>query len=90
MNDVRVTPSKTGHAHSEMSEPDGPEFSKDLLRGAAAIAVFIFGDRKHRRKVFHLWATSRAPFFKMGSMICARRSVLLKWVADEETQRGGH
>ena len=65
------------------------EFSKDLLRGAAAISEFIYGDRGHRRKVYYLWATSRAPFFKIGSMICARKSVLLKWIRDQESRRSG-
>ena len=60
------------------------EFSKDLLRGAEAIAEFLYGDRKLRRKVYHLVATSNLPVFKLGSMICARRSALLKWVRDQE------
>lgn len=57
---------------------DDEEFAKDLLRGAAAIAEFLFGDRKFRRKVYHLAKTSNIPVFKMGSMLCARKSVLRK------------
>jgi hypothetical protein len=37
-----------------------------------------------RRKVYHLVATSNLPVFKLGSMICARKSVLLKWVEEQE------
>ena len=69
-----------------MTEPGG-EFAKDMLRGAEEIAEFLYGDAEQRRKIYHLVATSHLPVFKLGSMICARRSVLLKWV---ETQEGRH
>lgn len=61
-----------------------PEFSADLLRGADQIAEFLFGAASERRKVYHLAETSRLPVFRLGSMLCARRSVLLEWVADQE------
>jgi hypothetical protein len=60
------------------------DFAQDLLRGAEEIAEFLFGDQKLRRQVYHLAATSTLPTFKLGSMICARKSVLLKWVEDQE------
>jgi hypothetical protein len=60
------------------------EFAKDLLRGAEEIAQFLYGDPELRRKVYHLVATSNLPVFKLGSMICGRKSVLLKWVEDQE------
>ena len=66
-----------------MVEPD-PEFAKDMLRGADEIAQFLFGAETQRRKVYHLVATSNLPVFKLGSMICARKSVLLKWVEEQE------
>jgi hypothetical protein len=66
-----------------MSEHD-PEFAKDLLRGAEAIADFLYGDVKLRRRVYHLIGTSNLPVFKLGAMICARKSVLLQWVKDQE------
>jgi hypothetical protein len=66
-----------------MSETE-VEFSKDLLRGADAIAEFLFGDAKQRRKIYHLTETSNVPHFKLGSMICARKSVLLKWIEEQE------
>lgn len=65
-----------------------PEFAQDLLRGAGEIAEFVFGDRKLRRKVYHLAATSNFPVFKLGSMICTTRSAVLKWVADQQARRG--
>jgi hypothetical protein len=63
-----------------------PEFAKDMLRGAEEIAQFLYGDRESRRKVYHLVATSNLPVFKLGSMICARKSVLLKWVTEQEAR----
>jgi hypothetical protein len=66
-----------------MTEHD-PEFAQDMLRGADAIAQFLFGDGRERRKVYHLAGTSNMPVFKLGSTICARRSVLLKWIKDQE------
>jgi hypothetical protein len=60
------------------------DFAQDLLRGAEEIAQFLFGDQKLRRQVYHLAATSTLPTFKLGSMICARKSVLLKWIEDQE------
>jgi hypothetical protein len=80
--------SKNGYLGVAMIETQ-VEFSKDLLRGAAAISEFLYGDPGHRRKVYYLWATSRAPFFKIGSMICARKSVLLGWITDQERRRCG-
>jgi len=60
------------------------EFAADILRGADEIAHFLFGERQERRKVYHLVATSHLPVFKLGSMICARRSVLLKFIEEQE------
>jgi hypothetical protein len=61
-----------------------PEFADDLLHGVEVIAQFLFGDRKLRWKVYHLVATSNLSTFKLGSTICARKSVLLKWMKDQE------
>ena len=58
-----------------MSERRIPIISDDMLRGADEIAEFFYGDKEQRRKVYHLVATSNLPVFKLGSMICARRSV---------------
>jgi hypothetical protein len=66
--------------------PDEIEFSDDMIRGAGQLAHFLFGSPRLRRKAYHLVATSNLPVFKLGSMICARKSVLLKWVHDQETR----
>jgi hypothetical protein len=68
---------------------DDPKFSDDLPRGAEAIAQFLFGDPGQRRKVYHLAATSNLPVFKLGSTLCARKSVLLQWVKAQEERRAG-
>jgi hypothetical protein len=60
------------------------EFYEDTLRGADEIAEFLFGSARERRKVYHLAETSRLPLFRLGSVLCARRSVLLEWVRAQE------
>jgi hypothetical protein len=67
---------------AKMTDHD-EELAKDLLRGAQEIARFLFGDSTQRRKVYHL-VNSKLPVFKLGSMLCARKSVLLKWIRDQE------
>lgn len=59
-------------------------FAQDLLRGAEEIAEFLYGSRTLRRRIFHLAETSQLPVFRLGSMICARRSVLMRWVEEQE------
>ena len=68
-----------------MPLPDA--LSDDLLRGADAIADYLYGDATQRRKVYHLAETSRLPIFRLGSVLCARRTVLLHWINEQE-QRG--
>jgi hypothetical protein len=68
---------------------DGPKIADDLLRGADEIAAFFYGDRVQRRKVYHLVATSNLPVFKLGSMICARKSILLTWITEQEGHHTG-
>jgi hypothetical protein len=58
--------------------------SGDLLRGADEIAVYLYGDAGQRRKVYHLAETSRLPIFRLGSVLCARRSILIAWIAEQE------
>lgn len=58
-----------------------------MLYGADSIATFLFGDVMHRRKVYNLVETGRLPHFRLGAVICARRSVLLSWIGDQEATR---
>lgn len=55
--------------------------ASDILRGADAIAEFLGSER---RKVYHLVETSRLPVFRIGSIICARKSTLIKWIEEQE------
>ena len=70
------------------ADPATPTLADDLLRGAEEIAEFMFGDRKHRRKVYYLVgdAKVRMPHFKLGSIICARKSRLLRWIVEQESK----
>jgi predicted kinase len=60
------------------------KLAPDLLRGASEIADFIFGDPNQRRKIYHLAETSRLPVFRLGSVLCARRSILIEWITSQE------
>jgi hypothetical protein len=69
--------------------PAGITLADDLLTGADAIGEFLFGeDPGARRKVYHLTGEvkpeDRLPVFKMGAILCARKSTLLGWIADRE------
>jgi hypothetical protein len=63
-----------------------PELADDLLRGADEIARFIFGERGSRRKVYYLAECTKLPVFRLGSVLCARRSVLLNWIGGQESR----
>jgi hypothetical protein len=56
----------------------------DLLEGAEEIARFMFGSPDKRRRVYHLAARSDLPLFRLGEVICGRRSTLLAWIAKQE------
>jgi len=60
---------------------DAKDDKPDLLHGAPAIA-------KHLglavRVVYHLHDQSLIPTFKMGKTVCARRSTLRDWMAQQE------
>lgn len=75
--------------------PAGIELADDLLIGGYEIAAFLFAKqqtplspRAQRRKFYHIAETSRIPVFRLGSRLCARRSALMAWIAQQK-QRGG-
>ncbi|AWJ87619.1 DNA-binding protein (plasmid) [Azospirillum sp. TSH58] len=60
--------------------------SADLMPGADKIAGFLGMDR---RTVYHLAQTGKIPVFRMGNTICARKSTILRWIADQESRASG-
>lgn len=60
------------------------QLAGDLLEGADAIAEFLFGSREHRSKVYYLRRRSRLPLFRLGSVLCARKSILMKHIHGQE------
>jgi hypothetical protein len=58
----------------------------DLLEGADAIATYLFGHEGSRRKVYYLAECTKLPIFRLGSVLCARKSVLLKWISGQENR----
>lgn len=72
--------------HTTPPPSQHPELSADLLRGADKIAEYIFGHARERRKVYHLAETSRLPVFRLGAVLCARRSVLMEWIIRQENR----
>ena len=79
MMNVLATP-----IHSTAPMLANDTLADDLLRGAEAIADYLYGDATQRRKVYHLAETSRLPIFRLGSVLCARRTVLLHWINEQE------
>ncbi len=74
---------------AQISLPDTtgpPILADDLLIGAMAIAAFVFGraEPAERRRVYWLAETAELPIFRLGSMICARKSRLLQHIAERE------
>lgn len=58
----------------------------DLLRGAEEIAAFLYGSGRERRKVYHLVETARLPHFRLGNLVCARRTTLMAWIEEQESR----
>lgn len=58
--------------------------ANDILYGADAIAEFVHGAKTFRRSIYNLVETNRIPHFRIGAIICARKSVLLAWIATQE------
>ncbi len=66
------------------SEPENAVYdSGDLLEGAAAIAIFLYGEGTHARRA-RTAIRQGLPVFRLGNRLLARRSVISAWVADQE------
>jgi hypothetical protein len=62
-----------------------PLLADDVLRGAAAIAEFLYGDPKDRQKVYR--NSAGYSYWREGAVICARKSTLLREIAEREATR---
>lgn len=74
-----------GLSDARIGETDAA-LANDILRGAPAIAEELFGSAEDRWKVYNLVKHNRLPIFRMGSVVCARRSSLRDWIAEQERQ----
>jgi hypothetical protein len=70
------------------ASPATPEpcLADDLLRGAEALAVFLYKDKRQRRKVYHLAETSNFPLFRLGGMLCGRKSKIIQHIEQQEAE----
>jgi hypothetical protein len=80
MNQETVEGAAPASSETKQNAPD------DTLRGAEAIAEFIFGDRRHRRKVYYLAECSKVPIYRLGSTLCLRPSVYRNWIEGQEAR----
>lgn len=61
-----------------------PLSNDNLLKGAAEIAAFLFGDARHRRIVYYLVERKQLPVVRLGCRIYARKSTLFRWLRSKE------
>jgi hypothetical protein len=64
--------------------------AEPAIRGAEAIAEYIFGHRSHRRKVYYLAECSKIPIYRLGSTLCLRPSAYHIWIKEQETRSIGN
>lgn len=64
-----------------MTINDNNPLAADILQGADAIAAWT-GFK--RRTIYHSVAAGHLPTFRMGDIICARKSTLTKWIEAQE------
>ncbi len=77
------------HRSEEMPIFSTVSIGDDVLKGAESIACFIYGCADDRRKIYHLAQTGKIPVFRMGNTICARKSTILRWIAEQESKASG-
>lgn len=59
----------------------------NLLSGAEAIAVYLFGTTAERARVYRICRTSRFPSFRKAGQLCASMAAIMAWI--EAQERGG-
>jgi hypothetical protein len=81
----RATASQQAVVEEEEPLPD--DLSSDLLWGAAAIAKFLFGTPKRRRKVYHLYSTGQLPLSKVGAELVGSKLTLREHLKGQALSR---
>lgn len=64
------------------------ELADDMLEGARAITKFVYKrvTRRNLRKIYYLAQNTKLPVFRLGSVLCARKSVLLEFIQIQENR----
>lgn len=60
-----------------------PSTSLDALIGIDAIAKYM--GMSHKQAAAHIWR-GHLPTFRVGKIVCMRRSTLAEWIRRQETQ----
>jgi hypothetical protein len=61
------------------------EKAEPLIRGAAKIAEYVFGDTRYRRRIYHLCETNKHfPIVRIGSTLCMRKSAYENFLQSQE------
>ena len=58
----------------------------DILHGYDEIGAFL---RMTPKQVQHRVRAGEVPHFKLGRLICVRRSTLIQWIAEQEAASAG-
>lgn len=74
------------YAHLKSSTAMPKTLAGDLLRNVGEIAFFYLGEdiQKNRKIIYHLVEEKKLPVFRDGNSIKARKSRLLRHIADQE------
>lgn len=76
-------------AHTQLGESE-VHLAADILKGASEIARFLFGPEAERRQIYNLTEAGALPTFRLGRIICARRSTLQTWIGRQEAGSDSH
>lgn len=63
------------------------DLKDDLIVGATALAEYIFGDPKQRRRIYYLAEIGALPLFNIGASLAGRKSTLAHHI--EKKERAG-
>lgn len=78
--DAAYAPDRTSAGPlAEAPSPASP--ATDVIQGAEAVAEYL---GLSRRQIYHAVEHGYLPVFRIGGIICARRSTLCRWMEDLE------